>query len=106
MIGTWPSMFQVRYAEGTAEKKERLEILQSRLTELSFGYSRRMVGTVQNCLITDSSKKDPSELQGRTVNNRVVNFKPRNFKVGDFVNLLIRDAYSNSLRGDVVDGLP
>ena len=88
------------------EKKERLEILQSRLTELSFGYSRRMVGTVQNCLITDSSKKDPSELQGRTVNNRVVNFKPGSFKVGDFVNLLIRDAYSNSLRGEVIDGLP
>ena len=84
------------------EKKERLEILQSRLTELSFGYSRRMVGTIQNCLITASSKKDPSELQARTVNNRIVNFKPRDFKVGDFVNLLIRDAYSNSLRGEVV----
>ena len=83
------------------EKKERLETLQSRLTELSFGYSRRMVGTIQNCLITASSKKDPSELQARTVNNRIVNFKPRDFKVGDFVNLLIRDAYSNSLRGEV-----
>ena len=43
------------------------------------------------------------------VNNfedRVVNFKPGTSKVGDFVNLLIRDAYSNSLRGEVTDGLP
>ena len=83
------------------EKKERLQVLQSRLTQLSFSYSRKMVGTVQNCLITGSSKKDPSELQARTVNNRIVNFQPHNSNVGDFVNLLILEAYTNSLRGEV-----
>ncbi len=85
-----------------SEKKERLDLLQSKLSQLSFGYSRKMVGTVQNCLITGSSKKDPGELQARTFNNKIVNFKPRNFRIGDFVNLRICEAYTNSLRG-VVD---
>ena len=39
------------------EKKERLNILQARLNQLSYGYSRKMVGSVQKCLVTGISKK-------------------------------------------------
>ena len=34
------------------EKKERLNVLQARLNQLSYGYSRKMVGSVQKCLVT------------------------------------------------------
>ena len=54
------------------EKKERLNILQSRINQLSFGYSRKKVGTNQSCLIYGQSKRDPGQLQGRTICNRVV----------------------------------
>ena len=85
------------------EKKLRLDILQNRLNQLSYGYSRKMVGSIQNCLITARSKKDPGEFQARTINDRVVNFRPKDHKIGDFVNLKILDAYTNSLRGEVKD---
>ncbi len=83
------------------EKKERLAILQEKLSRLSFGYSRRMVGTVQRCLVTGTSRKDPGELQARTINNRIVNFRPGTTKVGDLVDLKIGEALPNSLRGAI-----
>ena len=83
------------------EKKERLAELQEKLNRLSFGYSRRMVGTTQECLVTGLSKRDPGELQARTVNNRIVNFRPGRTRVGDVVDMTIVDAFSNSLRGMV-----
>ena len=51
------------------EKKDRLDILQSRLNQLSFGFSRKKVGTIQSCLIYGQSRRDPGQLQGRTICN-------------------------------------
>ena len=85
------------------EKKLRLDILQNRLNQLSYGYSRKMVGSIQNCLITARSKKDQGEFQARTINDRVVTFRPKDHKIGDFVTLKILDDYTNSLRGEVKD---
>ena len=36
------------------EKKERLNILQNRLNQLSFGYSRKKVGTAKLIIIEES----------------------------------------------------
>ena len=57
------------------EKKERLSILQNGLSQLSFGYSRKKVSTIQNCLIYGQSKRDPGQLQRRTICNRVIAFR-------------------------------
>jgi tRNA-2-methylthio-N6-dimethylallyladenosine synthase len=84
------------------EKKDRLDILQSRLNQLSFGFSRKKVGTIQNCLIYGQSRRDPGQLQGRTICNRIVNFKSNNMNlVGNFVNIQIQEALTNSLRGNL-----
>ncbi|MEQ8801521.1 MAG: TRAM domain-containing protein, partial [Haliea sp.] len=88
----------------TAEetKKQRLQILQSRILQQAQAISRRMVGTVQTVLVTGVSKKDPGQLQGRTENNRVVNFSCDDHGlIGDFVALEILDALPNSLRGQL-----
>ena len=83
-----------------AEKKKRLDLLQTALKKSSFRISRRMVGNIENCLITGISKKDPGELQARTENNRVVNFNSKGKDlVGQFINLEIVDVMPNSLRG-------
>jgi len=81
-------------------KKQRLQILQNRITQNAQQISRRMVGNTETILVTGVSKKDPGQLQGRTENNRVVNFRcdDRDL-IGKFVKTKIEDAYSNSLLG-------
>ena len=84
------------------EKKERLSILQTRLNQLSFGFSRKKVGTNQNCLIYGQSKRDPGQLQGRTICNRIVNFSSNDIDlVGQLVNIHINEALPNCLRGNL-----
>ena len=82
------------------EKKERLDILQNRLNQLSFGYSRKKVGTLQTCLVYGQSKRDPGQLQARTICNRIVNFSSCDIDlIGQMVNIQINEALPNSLRG-------
>ena len=80
-------------------KKERLTILQHKLNELSSRISRKMVGSLERCLVLGVSKKNPGELQARTEINRVVNFATEENVIGKFVNLEIVDQLTNSLRG-------
>ena len=84
-------------------KKQRLAILQQRISKQGAENSRRMVGTVQRILVSDYSKKDPGMLQGRTESNRVVNFRTDNPRlIGQFVDVHIDDALPNSLRGSLL----
>src|SRR6185503_17436249 len=85
-----------------AEKLDRLQRLQKRLQELSESYSQLMVGTRQRVLVEGVSRKDASELAGRSENNRVVNFAGPSRLVGQFVDLEITEALPHSLRGRVV----
>jgi len=86
------------------EKKARLSRLQSRILNHAMKISRDMVGTNQTLLVTGQSKRDPEQLQGRTENNRVVNFSStRSDLIGQFVQVEIRESLTNSLRGVFVD---
>ncbi len=81
-------------------KKTRLSILQQRILQNTQDISRKMVGTTQRILVTGHSRKDPGELQGRTENNRVVNFRTDDTSlIGHFVDVEIFEALPNSLRG-------
>jgi len=82
-----------------AVKKERLQILQTRINQQAMEISRRMVGSTRRVLVTGPSKKDPGQLQARTENNRVVNFHADHGLVGEFVDVEIMEALPNSLRG-------
>jgi len=89
-------------ADDTPEhvKKQRLQILQDRITQNAIHISQNMIGSKQNILVTGISKKDPGQLQGRTENNRVVNFSCEDHSlIGQFVNIEINEAMPNSLRG-------
>jgi tRNA-2-methylthio-N6-dimethylallyladenosine synthase len=80
-------------------KKDRLSILQNRISQRAAEFSAAMVGTTQTILVEGQSKKDAEQLRGRTENNRVVNFKgPKNI-IGSFVDVEITEALPNSLRG-------
>lgn len=82
------------------EKKHRLAILQAQIISQATAISEAMVGSDQEILVTGQSKKDPGDLQGRTENNRVVNFKCDDASlIGNFVTTRITDALPNSLLG-------
>jgi tRNA-2-methylthio-N6-dimethylallyladenosine synthase len=83
-----------------AVKKQRLQILQTRINQQAQAISRCMVGTTQKILVTGVSKKDPGQLQGRTENNRAVNFACTDLDlIGQFAQVEIIEALPNSLRG-------
>ncbi len=86
-----------------AVKKERLQRLQHRILQHASQISRQMVGSQQRILVTGVSKKDPGQLQGRTENNRVVNFSCSDHSlIGEFTEVIIQEALPNSLRGEQV----
>ncbi|MDE0762372.1 MAG: tRNA (N6-isopentenyl adenosine(37)-C2)-methylthiotransferase MiaB [Cellvibrionales bacterium] len=89
-----------------AVKKQRLTILQTRISQEAAAISRRMVGGSERLLVSGISKKDPGQLQGRTENNRVVNFRSLDHAlIGEFVTAKITEALPNSLRGELCLGI-
>lgn len=88
-----------------AVKLERLQHLQAVVQENANKISQSMVGSIQRILVEGPSKKDPNELQGRTENNRVVNFDggPDSARlIGQMLDLSIVQAFPFSLRGEMV----
>jgi len=86
-----------------AVKKQRLERFQNRINEMAAAISENMINTVQTVLVEGQSRKNPLQMQGRTENNRVVNFIAHPRLAGQFVDVLITEALPNSLRGRLVD---
>jgi tRNA-2-methylthio-N6-dimethylallyladenosine synthase len=89
-------------------KLARLQRLQARIDANTRKTSAAMVGTVQRILVEGPSKKGGGELQGRTENNRVVNFFPGasgDVLVGQLVDVRITESLDYTLRGDLVASL-
>ncbi len=89
-----------------AVKLARLQRLQAAIDANTRKYSAAMVGTVQRILVEGPSKKDPLDLQGRTENNRVVNFAvdaiPASELLGQLVTVRITESFNYTLRGELV----
>ena len=88
-------------------KLARLQKLQALVDANTRQFSLAMVGSVQRILVEGPSKKDTGggELQGRTENNRVVNFDggPEALSlVGRLVDVRITESLHYTLRGDLV----
>jgi tRNA-2-methylthio-N6-dimethylallyladenosine synthase len=87
-------------------KHARLERLQEAINANAKRISEAMVGSVQRVLVEGPSRKNPQELTGKTENMRSVNFpapaSPAGPNlIGRFVDLVVTDALTNSLRGRV-----
>jgi len=86
-------------------KLKRLQHLQAVVEENMARISAAMVGSVQRILVEGPSKKNPAELQGRTENNRVVNFNagPNGARlIGELIDVTITETLTYTLRGEVV----
>jgi tRNA-2-methylthio-N6-dimethylallyladenosine synthase len=86
-------------------KLKRLQHLQAVLEANVVRYSQELVGKVQRILVEGPSRKDATELMGRTECNRIVNFpggpNPERL-IGQLIDVHITQAYPHSLRAEVV----
>ena len=83
-------------------KVARLERLQALIEKMGFENSQKMVGTTQRVLVENTSRKDASQLAGRTDNNRIVNFDGPADLINHFATVRITEAMPHSLRGELV----
>jgi tRNA-2-methylthio-N6-dimethylallyladenosine synthase len=86
-------------------KLKRLYRLQALVTEQARRISESRLGTVQRVLVEGPSRKDASELSGRTECNRMVSFQggPNSARlIGQMIDLTITQVNAHSLRGAVM----
>jgi tRNA-2-methylthio-N6-dimethylallyladenosine synthase len=84
------------------EKLARLQRLQALLETQARAISASRVGSRQRILVEGPSRKDASELMGRTECNRIVNFKGSAEWAGSMLDVTITQALPHSLRGEPV----
>jgi tRNA-2-methylthio-N6-dimethylallyladenosine synthase len=82
-------------------KLARLQQVQAALETNFQRISQSRVGTVQRILVEGPSRKDASELMGRTECNRIVNFPGQPRLIGQMVDVTITQVMPHSLRGEV-----
>jgi len=80
-------------------KKQRLSILQQRISLHAQEISTKMLGTVQPVLVDKVDSKDPDSVCGRTENNRIVSFKGDKGLIGQLVPVFITEALTYALKG-------
>ncbi len=86
-------------------KMARLKRLQAKLNAQCLTISEQMVRSVQHVLVDGYSRRDASQLCGRTENNRIVKFSGHPRLIGQFADVVITAAFPNSLRGEVVTNM-
>jgi tRNA-2-methylthio-N6-dimethylallyladenosine synthase len=82
-------------------KLQRLHHLQEVINASITRISDSRLGTVQRILVEGVSKRDASELMGRTECNRVVNFAGDAKWIGQLVDTQITETRTYSLRGEL-----
>ncbi len=82
-------------------KKHRLAILQDVISSNAAAINQQMVGTIQSVLVDGISRKSERQISGRSENNRVVNFAGGKELIGQFVDVKITEARTNSLQGEL-----
>ena len=84
------------------EKLRRLHHLQGVINASITRISESRLGTVQRILVEGVSKRDGTELMGRTECNRAVNFAGPSRLIGQLVDVNITETRTFTLRGEVV----
>jgi tRNA-2-methylthio-N6-dimethylallyladenosine synthase len=95
---------QRKYPDDIPEKvkSRRLQEIIDLMKTLSAESKTLDVGTVVEVLAEGTSKKSKSQLFGRTSQNKIVVFPRENYLPGQYVNVLIEDCSSSTLKGKVV----
>jgi len=93
-----PAMYEKDNIQDSIKKK-RLQQLQQLLKSMNREYANRILGTEEKILVEGYSKRNKSELFGRTSSNKVVNFNGLSDLIGKFIDVEIIEIKSTTLRG-------
>lgn len=83
-------------------KHQRFQRLMNTLNPISLSLNKNLLGTVQGVLVEEVSKNDYNMLSGRTEGGKLVHFKGTDHLIGQLVNVVITDAKTFTLHGDLV----
>jgi tRNA-2-methylthio-N6-dimethylallyladenosine synthase len=83
-------------------KSRRLAEIIARQREHSLERNQLCVGKTYKVLVEGFSKRSQEQLSGKNDQNKIVVFPKENFKLGDYVNVLITECSSGTLIGKVV----
>ncbi len=83
-------------------KKRRLDEIIKKQREHSYLRNKADVGKVHRVLIEGTSKRSENFLQGRNSGNKVIVFPQKDFKKGQYVNVLVEDCTGGTLVGKTV----
>ncbi len=83
-------------------KQRRLAEIIEVQQRISTERNKKLIGTIQRVLVEGTSKRSDQDFSGRSDQNKVVIFPREHFKKGDYVNVLITDTTSATLRGKAV----
>ena len=89
-----------------AVKLSRLQEVQAAINASMHRISESLVGSTQRILVEGVSKRDNSELMGRTECNRVVNFKGHTRLIGNMLDVRITETRTFTLRAEAVQPEP
>jgi len=84
-------------------KKRRLQEVIDLQQEHSLYRTQQHLGKIEEVLIEGTSKKDPNQWKGRNTQNTVIVFPKEHYKLGDFVNVKVKDCTSATLIGVAVE---
>ncbi|PWJ59217.1 tRNA-2-methylthio-N6-dimethylallyladenosine synthase [Dyadobacter jejuensis] len=83
-------------------KQRRLTEIISVQRRLSLERNQRAIGKVHRVLIEGTSKKSAEQFSGRNDQNKVIVFPKENYQVGTYVNVLVTECTSATLKGHAV----
>ncbi|MEQ8517502.1 MAG: tRNA (N6-isopentenyl adenosine(37)-C2)-methylthiotransferase MiaB [Cytophagales bacterium] len=86
-------------------KKRRLAEIIALQSELSLERNKKDLGKMHKVLVEGLSKKSDRELYGRNSANKVVVFPKENYKIGQYVNVMVNDCSSATLLGKAVEAV-
>lgn len=83
------------------EKTRRLEEVIALQGELSMESNKRDIGKTFSILVEGASKRSDDQLYGRNSQNKVIIFPKGNQKVGDYVDVVVKDCTPATLLGEL-----
>ncbi|MCD8041846.1 MAG: tRNA (N6-isopentenyl adenosine(37)-C2)-methylthiotransferase MiaB [Tannerellaceae bacterium] len=101
-----PGTYASKHLEDNVPEEVKVKRLQGMIdlqNKLSEESNKRDIGKEFEVLIEGFSKRSREQLFGRTSQNKVVIFDKENYKVGQFVKVIIHDASSATLFGKAVN---
>jgi tRNA-2-methylthio-N6-dimethylallyladenosine synthase len=84
-------------------KMRRLNEIIDLQSRLSLERNKEEINKVHKVLVEGPSKKSSEDYKGRNTQNTTVVFPKKNFKIGDYVTVLIKNCSQGTLFGEAID---